>query len=165
MLIAIGILTVTTAFSDAPLPAPSEIVAESPDGTKCVVSSPELRVTSVYSVDAETGQRSRLWAMVGWFRVVNVTNDGDHVVIGYDGMNLLPMDYRVDEPMLYFVNRGQLTNVVTLDELIEDLSQMQKTVSHYAWGNYIGFDGNGMFVVDTCEGDRVFDPESGKLLK
>ena len=166
IIITLVILTMTMIVSaDAPLRSPWKKMTKSPNELKCVISDPETQITTIYEIDQTTGNKLPLWSMVGWFRVTHISNDGEHLVIGYGGMNLLPIDYRSNEPMLYFIREGELIKYVTLDQLIKDPSKMTKTVSHYNWGNYIGFNDKGYFVVNTCEGERVFDPKTGELAK
>ncbi|MCK5052348.1 MAG: hypothetical protein KAS53_11540 [Candidatus Cloacimonetes bacterium] len=165
-IIMLVILTMTMIVSaDEPPRSPWKTMTKSPDGSKCVISDPETNITTVYEIDDKTGNKLPLWSIVGWFRVTHISNDGEHLVIGYDGMNLLPFNYWSNEPMLYFIHKGELIKHVTLDQLIKDPSKMTKAVSHYAWGNYVGFDDKGHFVVETCEGKRVFDPKTGEHAK
>lgn len=37
-------------------------------------------------------------------------------MVGYEGMNLVPADVTLNEPVLHFYNRGRLVRTVTLDQ-------------------------------------------------
>ncbi len=81
-------------------------------------------------------------------------------------MNLLPVNHKEDEVMLYFFREGKLINYVTLDQLIKDPENLQRTVSHIYWGNYLGFDEEGHYVLETVENRKiVFDVKTGMRLK
>jgi hypothetical protein len=121
---------------------------------------PDSQITTVYRAKGSQGER--LWAMYGWFRVAALADDGDHLVTGYWGMNLIPVNYNKKEVMLYFFRRGELLNHVTLDQIIGDFFKLMRTASHYFWGNYGGFDRDGRYVVRTVEGRRLrFDVTKG----
>ena len=96
-----------------------------------------------------------IWRMPGWFRIAALSNDGDHLVIGYGGGELIPLDFDRTFIILYFYERGELIREVPLGELIGDLASLQRTASHYFWGNFLGFDAHGHYLVATVEG-RVF---------
>ena len=65
--------------------------------------------------------------------------------------------------MLTFWKEGKKTAHVTLDQLIDDFSKLQRTVSHYHWGNYNGFNDAGKFVVSTVDDKEItIDPETGR---
>ena len=39
----------------------------------------------------------------------------------------------------------------SLGELVPDLTKLQRTVSHYYWGSFVGFDATGAFRVKTVD--------------
>lgn len=105
-----------------------------------------------------------LWTMPGWFRVAALADDGDHLIFGHDGINLLPLDAGAETVVLTFVRRGQVIREVTLSEVLRDLSSLERTISHLNWGNYLGFDAAGHYVIQTVEGRRLaFDVTTGRL--
>ena len=67
-------------------------------------------------------------------------------------------------PMLYFVDKGQLISVVTLQDLIKDFSKLPRTVSHFIWGQVEGFNADGQFLVRAVSSLRIFDA-TGKPLE
>jgi hypothetical protein len=157
-LLACGLILsgISKALCDTPLPAPQKIESWSPDHTILAVADPDTNTTSVFRA-SPNGVKTKLWSMVGWYRDVHVSNDGGHLVIGYDGLNLIPSKYRKDMLMLYFVEKGQLISMVTLGELIGDLSKLHRTVSNYEWGSVKGFNGQGRLEVSTVDRQRIFD--------
>ena len=153
-----------TSRADTPLPGPTRTETFSPDGKIIAVSDPESNSTTLFRVSPD-GDRTKLWAMHGWHRSLHVHNDGEHVVIGYPGLNLLPLNHRRSEPMLHFLRKGELLRVVPLDELITDRRNLHRTVSHYAWGSVRGFDKAGRLMVATNEGLCAYRAEDGKLME
>ena len=100
--------------------------------------------------------------MLGWHRVAFLADDGRHAVTGYDG-TLLPLNYSPDVPVLRFWRDGSSVRIVSLSTLVKDLRKLKRTASHYEWGNYVGFDAAGRFVVSTVERPTVaFDVENGR---
>ncbi len=54
---------------------------------------------------------------------------------------------------------------VTLGEVMSDLSNLQRSVSHLNWGTYLGFDEAGRYATGTVEGRRLaFEVISGHLV-
>jgi hypothetical protein len=149
--------------ADTPLPPPQVKEIWSPNKQFCAVMDPKPMTTTVYRVE-EGGRRTRSWAMYGWFRVAHLADDGEHLVAGHDGINLLPLKVIKDEPMIRFFRRGELLNTVTLGQLLKNQSSLKRTASHYLWGSYLGLDKKGHYVVETVEDRRLtFTVNTGKL--
>ena len=148
-------------LADEPLPPPEVCEVWSTGKQFCAVMDPKASRTTVYRIG--DGKRCEQWAMQGWFRVAYLADDGDHLIVGHGGINLLPLDVTAREPMIWFYKRGKLIATVTLGELLKKQSSLRRTVSHYEWGNCLGLDKEGHFVVKTVE-DRVlaFDVATGK---
>jgi len=86
------------------------------------------------------------------------------VVVGYDGMNLVPVDVTLKEPVLFFYNKGQLVRTVTLGDLYKHKSQLERTVSHFAWGHIPGINKANQLVVELVNGRKVaLAASSGKV--
>jgi len=153
----------STAFADAPLRPPSIIEVWSANKKYVAVLEYKETKISVFSVQ-QKGERKKLWEMAGWFRWTHLSNDGKYLDIPYWGANLLTLDYNRDEIMLRIVKRGKTTTVLKLSDLIRDFSKLQRTVSHYHWGNYVGFNEKNEFVIETVEGNLfLVSPVDGKL--
>lgn len=126
---------------------------------------PERNLTSVYRRRAG-GMREMLWSMSGWFRVAALSNDGEYLVTGYDGVNLLPLDYKEDQIMLSFYDRGRLLRHVRLNELFTDFSKLVRTVSHYHWGEYLGLNENDHYVLELVDKRwLLFNVKTGQVIK
>jgi hypothetical protein len=152
-------------FADEPLPNPSVKRIWSANKKYYAVMDPDKNITKVYQYFSED-KKETLWSMYGWFRVAGLSSDGKHLVTGFQGMNLLPVNHKQDEVMLYFFKEGKLIHYVTLDQLIEDLDNLQRTVSHIYWGNYLGFDEEGHYVLETVENRKIaFDVKTGIRLR
>lgn len=151
-------------YADTPLPPPRAKEVWSPNKRFCAAMNPESMTTVVYQV-AENGRRKKTWTMKGWFRVAHLADDGEHLIVGHDGINLLPTNVTKDEPMIRFFRRGKLLNTVTLGELLMDQSHLKRTASHYLWGHYLGLDEKGRYLVETVEGKKLaFDVTKGKAV-
>jgi hypothetical protein len=157
-----AVLVPNRAMADEPLSPPSLKTIWTSNRQFCAVMDPQSMITSVYQV-SRSGQRTRHWAMYGWFRVAHLADDGKHLVAGHPGVNLVPLDVRKDDVMAYFFRRGELVNSVTLGQLLRDLSRLERTASHYHWGNYLGINKNGSFVIETVDGSaHEFDVTTGR---
>lgn len=159
--LVVGAPSARPSLADSPLSPPAMRTVWSPNRAFFMTMDPARMTTTVYRA-APGGRGEKVWAMYGWFRVAELANDGEHVVAGYDGMNLIPRQYDREEVMLRFFRRGELIQDVTLDQLVLDFSRLRRTVSHFAWGNYLGLDESGHYAVETVEGRRLrFDVRTG----
>jgi hypothetical protein len=147
--------------ADAPLPPPEIRTVCSRNGFFCARMDPDLSLTTVFRRRAG-GVTEPLWSMPGWFREASLSNDGQYLVAGYDGGNLLPLDVRKDQVMLSFFDRGRLIRQVRLNDLVPDVSKLTRTVSHYHWGRFHGLNSEGHLVVELADKQWVlFDPRTG----
>lgn len=102
------------------------------------------------------GDPRKSWTIPGWHRWIFVSNDGVSVAVGHDGMNLLPLDVTLREPVLRFYRRGVLMRTVTLGDLYSRKSQLQRTESHLAWcEGTSGVNRADQLVIDLVNGKRV----------
>ncbi|WP_295568987.1 hypothetical protein [uncultured Stenotrophomonas sp.] len=147
----VAALAAGPALADAPLPPPERFTACSPARNLCADSDPALNSTRV--TPHASGQE--VWLIPGWHRWLFPSDDGESVVVGYEGMNLVPVDVTLSEPVLLFYHRGRLVRTVTLGQLYRRTSQLRRTVSHFAWVSTIGFNHSNQLVVELVNGDKV----------
>jgi hypothetical protein len=108
------------------------------------------------------GKTNKLWSMDGWYRVAALAADCEHFVTGYDGVNLLPDKFAANIVLLSFYRNGSLIRHVILSELVKDLAKLEKTASHWSWGNYVGIEkGTRYRIVTIDQGEVVFDMKTG----
>jgi hypothetical protein len=164
---ALGILTIAlgsaASSADTP-PLPERVMKwQSANHEFIAISDPQSRITTIYAVSA-AGVETKRWMMHGWFRFFEIADDGEHVVIPCEGKNVVPLDYRKDMPVFYFVRRGEVLSYVTLAQVISDWSKLSRTASHYAWEVMSEFRGT-TYTVRTVEGKLIsFDYKSGRRL-
>jgi hypothetical protein len=138
-------------FADSPQPAPAKVTVCSSTKNLCVLSDPASNTTVV----SQQVPKGRTWTISGWHRWLFVSDDGESVVIGYGGMNLVPIDVTLQEPVLLFYNRGKFMRSVTLGDLYTSKSQLQRTVSHFVWAQSLGFNKSDQLVVELVNGKKV----------
>lgn len=144
------------------------VVAEeihSPNKKYYAFADLRTNTTTVYEVirEGNFGRRAPLWNMDGCLEMVGLSNDGRRLVIGYEGMNTIPIEYSEDLPMISFFTAGEPTGRVGLGQLIADLSKLERTESGYYWGRYLGLNAAGDFAVETVEGETIlFDLEDAE---
>jgi len=159
---AVTLVVQAKLMADTPLPPPATKEVWSPNKKFCVVMEPDPATTTIFRVEGE-GKRTKSWAMPGWFRAAHLADDGEHLIVGHGGINLLPLNVTKDEPMIRFYNKEKPINTVTLGELLKDQSSLKRTASHYLWGSYLGLDEKGRYVVKTVEERTLaFDVTTGK---
>jgi hypothetical protein len=153
-------LSSSVCLAGALLRPPSPITVCSSSGRYCLLSDPKAG-TRAYRV-RPNGTRDPLWSIPGWHRFAFLADDGRHAVTGYDGP-LLPLNFSPDVPVFRFWRDGSSVRIVSLSSLVRDLGKLKRTASHYTWGNFVGFNAAGRFVVATVERPSVaFDVETGR---
>jgi hypothetical protein len=152
------------AKADEPLARPEVRMVCSLNMLYCAELDPRPPYTTVFHI-VYGDKRQEFWSMPGWFRMAALSSNGEYLMTGYDGIHLLPLDYRKDEPMLTFYHKGELIRVVRLKDIIFDFSKLKRTESHYYWGSYQGIDMMDRYIVETVEGYRfIFDMKKGNLI-
>ena len=143
-------LMVSMAQADSPLPPSAVHRVVSPNGNFAVVSDPSRGTKLI-----ESGSGNQLCELSGWFRSIYVSDDGEHFATGYDGLNLLPLTADDSLEVITFWRRCRKLKAVPLRAIVPDRSILQRSVSHYAWGNITGVDHRGHLVITRIDG-RVF---------
>jgi hypothetical protein len=155
-----SLLWCTLMLADSPRETPSNKKIFSPNGKFFALLDAAHKTTTVYRAGRPGG---KLWEMPGWHAATFLANDGDHLVIGYEGINLLELDTKADEPMITLYNRAKKVCTVQLDQLIKDRSKLMRTDSHVVWGDYLGFNRQGDFLVRTGDGTTYVLSHEGQL--
>jgi hypothetical protein len=148
-----------SALADSPLPPPAAFREISPSGKFAVVSDPS---SGTKVIDAASGKQ--LWQVPGWHRSLFLSDDGEHLAIGYGGLNLVPIDASDSLEMISFWSRGRKIRSVPLRAIVPNRSILQRTVSHYAWGNIAGIDHENRLVVKRVDGEVFrFNMSTGEV--
>lgn len=155
-----------TVRADEPLPPPSDYSIKSANGKYTAFFQVKENKTIVYEVGKSSGKKNKikLWEMDGWFRNTYLSNDGANLIVFYGGANLLELDYKPDEVMISFYDKGSLLNEVRLNQLLENPAPaaLEKTVSHYRWVSTYGMNEKQIFEVTTTEKKKFeFDIKTG----
>lgn len=152
------LLIASPVLADEPMLPPAVWQTCSPNGVYCATLDPGADRITVYRAGAADNV---LWSAAGWSRVAALADDGEHLVLGYEGMNLIPVDYEPDMEMLTFYRRDAVIQRVALSVLV-DRKALQRTVSHWYWGDYLGLDANGRYTVRTAGSREIrFDMTTG----
>ena len=138
------------SFGDSPLPSPS-LVRNCPEsGNFCVVSDPKAEKTKIISKVDER----ELWSIVGWYAWSFVSEDGIYAAMGYPGMNLVPRDVSIKEPVFWVYKQGKLKMVVKLSDLYRSVEEIPETTSHRVWLSTAYFNKSGSFVIELDDDSK-----------
>ena len=138
-------------LADAPLRPPAKYKVCSPNEVFCAVADPATQSVSVFA----RGATVPIWSLNSWHRQIFLANDGDHLIIGPSGLELIPLDTKLADPLLTFMNRKATVRVVSVGDLFASLSSLRRTASHYHWGRVIGVSARDQLVVQLVNGKRV----------
>ena len=187
----IAISGLTQSRADLPMGPPEDYVVRSSDGTHVAKITVEPPRTTIYSL--RSGIESLAWAMDGFHRVLYLSDDGEHLVIAYQDLIASPdavlttqefetelreknardtisvwspAVFSMDMVMLRFINRGKAVREVPLRELMPDASKLQRRVSSWHWGMFVGFNSAGRFVAATVDYRTLFfDVKTGQIVR
>ena len=139
--------SLTFAYADSPLLPPATHRVASANGKYAAISDP---ATGTKVIDVAS--RKQLWSMPNWYRDIYLSNDGQHLATGYDGLNLISGDPDLSLEMITFWEHGRSIRVVSLGTIVPDKSILRRTFSHFAWGNIEGINGRNQLVVIRIDG-------------
>lgn len=139
------------ARADSPLPPQQTVIACSPSGMVCANSDSRTNRTVV---SRKNGPEAS-WSITGWHRWLFVADDGHSAVVGYAGMNLVPIQSDLQLAVLYFYKQGKLVRTIKLADLYCDKSQLTRTVSHLAWVVSIHVNRANQLVLELVSGRNV----------
>src|SRR5215510_568218 len=108
LLLAAGVVT-----GDSPLPRPSRFTVCSPNKAFCATADPATQTISIGAQGTDTA----IWSLKPWHRLIFIANDGEHLMIGPEGLNLVPLDTKLPDPLLVFMKRKAVVRVVTVGDL------------------------------------------------
>ncbi len=151
--------------ADQPLTRPEAVVC-SASGRYCLHGPPLQPNLSMFRM--EQGQASPLWTAPGAAARYMVAEDGEHYVLTPPGQDMLTQAPGQADPgrvMFVFYARERELARVTLGQLIRNVPQLPRTVSHLRWARSFGFAPDGKFVIRTEENrEFTFDPATGARL-
>lgn len=176
----------TTILSSDGLKIISEQIY-SPNKKFIAVADFDRKITSVNKLMCQKFERGSnkycrqeiFWTMDGCYEMLGLSNDGEHLVVGYKGLSILPLNYKEDQVMLSFFHRGALENRVSLHQFISNFSKLERTATGYRsnfftiertaagnrWGKYVGLNAAGHYVIEDAEGKKMFfDVRTGKTV-
>lgn len=146
--------------ADQPLPPPSKYQVCSPDQAFCAEADPDSQTTSIFA----RGSATPIWSLGAWHRQVFFANGGDYLVIGPDGTSLISLGTKLSDPLLTFMKRNSVVRVVKVGDLFPSLSALERTASHYFWGNVLGVSPRNQLLVHLVGGRRVaFSVLTGRI--
>ena len=141
-------------FADEP-PLPPQTHTEYSNNKKYyIVSDYENQTTVCY--EASDNNPVKKWSIDGWYRYCYITDDGQFCAVFYNGMNLLPRDYTKKDILFTVYKNGEKYDQKTIGEVIRNGKKLQKTVSHYYWGDVADVYNRGI-ILDTVEGIKLYD--------
>lgn len=153
---------VANVFADSPMGSPKKVTVCSTSGEYCAVSDPGTGETTL----KRRGEASPLWTVSGWYSWLLVTDDGNRIIIGYPGLNLIPKDMGMDADVFRIYGPTGLVKSIALGDLYQSKDQLSETESHYAWEKAVYIDMKGHLVVEREDSQmKTFDPSTGVLIR
>ena len=147
-------------FADAPLSKPEIFRVCDKTVTYCASLNPE-EGTTVYRIEAPFKPKE-MYKVSSWSRSATLSEDGEYLIIGYSGLNLVPKDVKPSEVMFTIWKNGVKHKEINLGQIIGKWSSLEETASHYKWGGIRYLIRENLFL-DTVEGSVVINVETGEV--
>jgi len=149
-------------YADMPLPPPADISVYSENKQYIGISYAKKDKTVCYQINGN--KRKEIWSIKGWNRSFYISDDGNYLIIGYSGLNLLSRDYKPEWTAISIWCKGKLIRDYQFKDLINDFSKLQETASHYYWGRIIGLNGK-ILKVNTVETNLLINIENLQIVR
>ena len=161
-LILVSLGTPVLLLGDEPSSAPATETFYSANRRYLAISDVSVEKTFVYKINT-SGSKTLLWDIPGWFRYIYLSNDGDYLVTDNTG-GLLWKKFGKRDVVLRIFRNGNEIQKYRVTDLIDHIWNLEKTVSHYRWGNIENLDGK-IVNITTVEGRAQIDSVTGELKK
>jgi hypothetical protein len=129
---------------DDPLPTPADRKVFSPDHRFYFNTRVRENRTDVFAAGKPAAP---LWTLPMYLDEAFLSNDGRHIAAEYPGGNILDASVKPSDTLFTFYSPGALPRLVSVGSVVGDLQKLPRTSSGYGWGNAVGFDRDGWFVV------------------
>lgn len=144
--------------ADDPRQAPMDAKQYSSNHQFFLVSKVKERRTQIFRSDKPS---AALWQIPVYIQIPDLSNDGRHVAASYEGGNILENDVRPSDPLITFYNASGARRIVTVGEVVGDLSKLRRSTSGLPWGRVIGFQPTGRLMIVLDSGRSItLDPDS-----
>ena len=151
------------SFADAPLPPPASYKICNKEISYCANISPNIGAV-IYKIEGDAFNAVEAYRVPGWHRDAHLSESGEYFLSGYGGLNLVNLDANQNTVILTIWKNGQKSHEIKLGQVLNSMSSLQRTSSHYYWGNNEGFTHNGEVEIRTVEGNRILvNPETGDV--
>jgi len=163
------VLLLTAGPALAFSPGPHEVC--SPNGRYCATLNPMGGYITTYRAG---DKQDVLWTGDGFSRVAALADDGQHLVLGHGIIllggrppmrNFVPRDYD-KHPFLVFYRRGHIFRRIRISDIMTDAEiRTERVGDYYRWGDYLGLDEDGYFVVRSATGREIrLDMTTGRVV-
>jgi hypothetical protein len=150
------------SFADSPLSPPEIKVFMNNKKTIIVESNPETNMTTAYSLQNEIKGKV-LWEINGWYRSVKLADDEDICVIDLSG-GLLNRNFNKKESIILIYSKGILIKSITVENLLFNILDLDRTASHYHWGNIVNVNGQYINII-TVDSKVEISKDSWEIKK
>ena len=165
LLLCVAYSFAATAVTAEPLPPPKVETAYSRNFKFAARSDPQTNQTVVFRQDRPDHPLETLWTFPRWFRVFEVSDDGNAIVAATDEMNSLPLNVPETYVLLTFIVKAKIVREITLQQLFGSRSKLKSTPTSLVWGEGLrAIDENGYAIVDTVVGYFIFEAQTGKCV-
>lgn len=106
--------------------------------------------------------KNLLWKIDQSFQEFYLSTDSSFLITLDGGFGFLSKNYKNKDHLFSVYKNGELVYSKKIGDVIKTKKNLQKTVSHYRWGNFVFADTN-FVIFDTVEGFKIYSLEEKKL--
>lgn len=161
-----GLIAPLPLQADAP-PEPASIMPMrktcSFNGQFCESFSRTTNRTTIQS--AKANPKFKPWSFPGRLSTGIIANHGNAVAIIPASANLLPIGTSPETIILTFYTPGKGPSILRLRHVVAKPANLPPTASHVQWASSYGFEADGLFTLNTAEGQKFrIDPRTGNAM-
>ena len=150
-------------FADEPMLPPQNYTKLFADGRFMLICDATKKETTCYELVGASAAvvPEEKWSIPKWRQFVYLSENGEFCVLD-DWGGLIPLNYDMEYVLFVVYKNGVEYTKIRLFDVIRDEQNLERTVSHYHWGNIKSFENDGI-LLDTVEGKKWFDFNKRKV--
>ena len=153
-----SVILLNSIFADEKLLPPETYIEHSKNEKYFItVDFPEKKITCFENNDMEKS----LWQIDGWYYSVFLSNDAKYCVTS-DYQDLIPLEFNKKSILFSVYKNGKIYDNVTVQKVINNSKNLQRTESHYKWGTISSVSTEGI-LLNTVEGKKIYNFETKKI--
>ncbi|NUQ29261.1 MAG: hypothetical protein HOQ35_12200 [Acidobacteriaceae bacterium] len=150
--LALLMIVPTMLYAASPPVVPADHTEYSPDHRFFLISSVKEKRTRIFRA---SDPAAVLWEIPLYLENADLANDGRYVAASYDGGNIFDEKIRPSDTLITFYSAAGRKRVVTVGEVVPDLTSLPRSSEGRPWGRVVGFQASGNLLILLNDGRAI----------